>query len=355
MAEISARWTVTQPWRGIFGFVVCFMIAMGITSAFPGMEAFLGLMMVWAICCVAPEVVMGLLWGGTWPAEKLENPWRGFALTTLMFTLGSLALWWSMQFIGAGEITPILQHFLIMTVVVVLWLVVGFGAWPFAGRWSLPATGFTVLILTYLINLAIFQLWNWGGAPFPGIHPSGPFNPDSAVVFGVMTAFWLFVFVIFDMWPLSKAPSLMKQPVMGIVLLVAVLALSVASWAVMHWVMGMPQYAMLIKLPICGLFGIFIVLPMFQTWPGRRWGQPAKGIVNIVLAAVLGLVMFFVVKALGTYFTGIPFGTPDAYPVDYLWMATFMLALVFPAMFMYGPFFDFWPLPPTPPPPGSAE
>ena len=351
---ITAGWALSQPWRGIFGLAVCLMIAIGITSAFPSMDAFLGLMMVWAVACVAPEVVMGLVWEGQWPAEKQENPWKGFALTFLMFALGSLALWWATHFIGHDAITPILQHYLIFTVVVALWLVVAFRCWPFAGRWSLGATGFVVMILTHLITLLLFYLlWDFGGAPFPGIQPVGPFAADSAVVFGVVTAFWLFVFVIFDMWPLSKFPSLMKQPVMGIALFIVVLVLSIISWAVMHWSMDMPQYELLIKLPICGLFGIFIILPMLQTWPGRQWGQPVKGCVNLVLAGVLGLIAFFAVKALGAYFTGVDFGVAEAYPVNYLWMATFMLGLVFPAMFMYGPFFDFWPLAPTPPPPGQ--
>jgi len=363
MNGISAAWTLAQPWRGIFGLAVCFAVVLGITSAFPDMDAFLGLMMVWAVACVSPEVVMGLVWRGTWPAEKVENPWRGIALTAMMFILGTLALWWTTQFVGGGEITPILQHYLIMTVVITLFLVVAFQAWPFAGRFSMPAAGFMVLATTYLVLLAIFRLWDFDAAPYSfgatplaGIAPRGPFHPDSAVTFGVMTAFFLFVFVMLDMWPLTKFPSLMKQPMLGLTIVAACIVLSIISWAIMRWWIDMLPYEVLIKLPIVGLFGIFIVLPMFQTWPGRKWAQPTKGFVNLLFAAVLAIVMFFAVRALGSMFTGVPFtGADAAYPVNYLWMATFMLGLVFPAMFVYGPFFDFWPLPPTPPPPGPPE
>jgi hypothetical protein len=367
MNGISAAWTLAQPWRGLFGLAVCFAVVLGITSGFPDMggfpltpsAGFLGLMFVWAVACVSPEVVMGLIWRGTWPAEKLENPWRGLALTAMMFILGTLALWWTRQFVGGGDITPILHHYLIMTVVITLFLVVAFQAWPFAGRFSVPTAGFMVLAATYLILLAIYRLWDWGAfadSPWAGIAPRGPFNPDSAVTFGVMTAFFLFVFVMLDMWPLTKFPSLMKQPILGLTIVALCILMSYISWNIMHRAMDMAHYEVLIKLPIVGLFGIFIVLPMFQTWPGRKWAQPTKGVVNLIFAAVLAIVMFFAVRALGSMFTGVPFtGAEAAYPVNYLWMATFMLGLVFPAMFVYGPFFDFWPLPPTPPPPGPPE
>ena len=277
----------------------------------------------------------------------------------LFFVMGTLALWFTLYFIGGGQITPIYQHYIIMTVVVCLFLIVAFGGWPFMGRVSVAATGFWVLILTYFITLAVFMLWGFKGAPFEAnIIPAGPFNPDSAVTFGVMMVMWLFVFVLLDMWPLYKAPAIMKQPWLGIILLVLTTVLSIITWAITSWVMGMAQYEILIKVVIVTLFGFFIVLPMLQTWPGRKWGQPVKGIVNIIVAIILAVIMYFIVKALGQMFTGAPFGVPpgaegSAYPADYLWMATFMLGLVFPAMFCYGPMWDFWPLPPTPPPPGQ--
>ncbi len=368
MNEISAPWLNNQPGRGLFGLGVCFILAMAVTSAFAEMGDFLGLMMVWAVACVSPLAVIGLMWGGTWPADKLENPWRGLALTAMVFLLGTIALFWSMQFVGAGQITPILQHYLIMTVVVTLWLIIAFDAWPFKGKMSLGAAGFCVLIATYLIDMAIFRLWDFHGAapysfgqtPLAGIAPTGPFHPDSAVTFGVMTVLFLFVFVVMDMWPLTKFPSLCKQPLMGIIILTVSIGLSVAAWGVMRWSMDMLPYEILIKFPIVGLFGTFIILPMFQTWPGRNWAQPAKGFINLICIIILAIVMFFAVKALGEMFTGVQFGnTPipagGSYPESYLWMATFMLGLVFPFMFNYGPFFDFWPLKPTPPPPAEAS
>jgi hypothetical protein len=376
----TASWTVTQPWRGIFGMLVCLGIAFGISSAY-NMAQFMGLFTAWAICIVPIEVIVGLPWGGKYPAEKLENPWRGFAIIAFMFFVATMALLFVTRFIGGGGlmhglglIHPLMNVWIIGVVITTFFGVIAFGCWPFQ-KMSLPAKGFLTLLVVYLVWTAGFRLFNFDNVmimpghtlpfyapdgPFAGlmgVNPSGPIAWESALTFFFGMVVFLFVFVHLGMWPFSKYKSLMVQPMMGIVVFIACFIGALITYAIMVWGMDIyPIKALLYY--ICFAFGMLAIIFMWQMWPGRLWKGPTGGFINLLFSGVLAIIAYFGIRAFCSmifgpeFFVQIGHGYLAMGPDGWFAMANVMLALTFPAWAVYGPVFDFWPLPPTPAPPG---
>jgi hypothetical protein len=383
----TASWTVTQPWRGVFGMLVCLGIAFGITCAY-GMDEFMGLFTAWAICIVPIEVVVGIPWmGGAFPAGKLENPWKGFAIIAFMFFIATIALVFITKFIGGsgvissvGPIHPLMNVWIIGVVILTFFGVIAFDCWPFQ-KMSLPAKGFLTLLAVYLIWTAGFRLLNFDTMTIPalepvfgtihvpayvsggifanlaGVNPSGPIAWDQGMTFFFGMVVFLFVFVHLGMWPFSKFKSLMSQPTLGIVLFIACFAGALISYAIGVWGMDIDPIKMMLYY-VCYAFGMLGILFMFQMWPGRLWKGPVGGFVNLLVAAVLAIIAFWGIQAFcsavfgDAYFVQVGHGILFAGPSGWFAMMNVMLALTFPAWAVFGPVFDFWPLPPTPAPPG---
>lgn len=380
MGEVpTATWTVTQPWRGVFGMLVCLGIALGIAACFE-LEHFTLLMGAWAMCIVPIEVIVGVPWGGTYPAPRLENPWRGFAILLFMFGIATIAFTFIRQYIGGGAITPLPVVYIIGTVITTMFLAIAFGCWPFQ-KMSLASKGFLTLLLAYLIWTAGFRLFSFdqimigpgwmvpasvpfystGGdfAALAGINPSGPFAWESAITFYFIMIVFMFVFLHLGFWPFSKFKSLMTQPTLGIVVTISCFVCALITFAIMAWSMDIYPIRIMTNF-VCYAFGILGILFMFQMWPGRLWKQPAGGFINLLLGVVIAIIAYYGIKAFCSmiwgpaFFTGIGDGYLLLGPFGYFAMATVLLGLTFPAWAVYGPCFDFWPLPPTPAPPGSS-
>lgn len=377
---MQGQWLATQPGKGIVGTLICFMIAFGITVAFTGnMDAFAGhgLFTSWSISMVPILVIMGLAWGGKYPAARLEQPWKGFAGLAFMFAIGSLACWWLLKFVGGGAGNhPLVAVFIICVVIVTFFMVIAFGCWPFH-KLSLPAKGFLSLLVIYLIMLPIFRLFNfdrlaagfpdgvpWAGVPatppdipfysaggpmaaLAGVNPGGPIGWEAALTFMFWMVIFLFVFVHLGMWPISKVKGLMTQPALGITLVILTFGLAFAAYAVGVWAIGLePIRFMLIGISYA--FGMLMLIMMFQMWPGRTWKkQPTWGLVNLLLAVVIAIVAFYGIRG----FCNVVF-TSDfmVYPFEWFAMANVMLALIFPMWAVHEALFDYYPLPPTPAP-----
>jgi hypothetical protein len=375
----TASWTVTQPWRGVFGMLVCLGVAFGITFAY-NMNEFMGLFTAWAICIVPIEVIVGLPWmGGTYPAGKFDNPWRGLFIIVFMFFIATMALLFITYVIGGsgiirdvGPIHPLMNVWIIGVVITTFFGVIAFGCWPFH-KMSLPAKGFLTLLAVYLIWTAGFRLISFDyvmvapgvtvpfymtGGPFAflaGVNPSGPIAWEQMLTFFFGMVVFLFVFVHLGFWPISKFKSLMVQPIMGIVVFITCFAGALICYAIMVW--GMDIYPIKVMIfYVCFAFGMLGIIFMFQMWPGRMWAGPIGGFVNLLIAAVLAIIAFWGIRAFcqmvfgAEWFVGLPTG--HGYlalgPDGWFAMANVMLALTFPAWAVYGPVFDFWPLPPTP-------
>jgi hypothetical protein len=143
----------------------------------------------------------------------------------------------------------------------------------------------------------------------------------------------------------------MKQPVMGIVVIITCLVLGAILYFIGVGALKIAPLRYLLYL-VSFLFGLLMFLFMFQMWPGRAIKSPAgSGFLTIVLAIIVGIIAYHLLLAFCTAHFGAE--AMKQYPTDVFATANLMLGLVFPAWAVYAVAWDFWPLPPTPPPPSD--
>lgn len=347
----TAKWTMHQPWRGLFTVLVSIGITIGIASNFK-LDGWLGWFTVFGNTLVPMQVVIGIGWGAQYPSTpNLEQPWRGFALTLLQVLIGSIIALYLFKFVGGGSANPVVNTFTISSVLTTFFLVIAFGCWPFH-RLSTPARGFLTLALVYPIMAILFRLYNFSDIvkavpPLANIAPTGPIPWDVALAFFFVMFAYLFVFVTMDMWPLYKAPGIMKQPVMGIVLVILCGVLAGISFGVLMGGFGIKSLDIMLGF-LCFVAGILTTVIALQGWPARQLSQPAKGFLNLIFSGAVAFVLYHFFRSFAIYHFGAePMNT---YPLYLMIMGNFMLALTFPLYVVHSAFFDCWPLPPTPAP-----
>jgi hypothetical protein len=250
---------------------------------------------------------------------------------------------------GGAQPTPMVIHCLIVSVVVTFWLAIMWGGWPFTLMRSPIATGLALLTACYLVNYLLFQiLFNYAfleGAPVyvPALDPGGLFNGGTMVVFYVTFIAIMFLFLHFDLWPMTTSPSIMKQPVLGIVWTVICLVLGGGLFYVGVVVAGMDPQAFMVTIPIPFIFGTIIVLNMMHNSIFGSLKQPAKGAANAVAAMVVGSVLAVVYGRLAPTLTGPLAEGPPAYEYE-IWLASALLAVTFPFLIFFAEFFKMWPM-----------
>lgn len=365
MNEMSptASWAFRQPWRGVFAFVVTLFIAMVITVSC-SIDSYLGLVSIWIMSMVPVQMIMTIGWGTKYPpADGLPQPWRGLALTSFMFLVGTVACFALLGFVAKGATQPFLSVYVICSVVMTIVATVSFGMWPY-DKMSFPAKGFLTLITIYGIVYFGIRLFNFSVLSFPeGVNspsqvpapfyapggplasfemlaPKGPVPWETGLTIWLWIAFLSFTFVMLEFWPLNRVPKLMKQPTMG---LMTFATTAIISWIVYSVGVGLlhiePLQLMLYG--VCYAFGLLVILVLFQRWPGRLVVAPFGAWINVVLSILVAVFGYHGVSAICTWHFG-----ELAYPANIFARATFMLGLNFPLWVAYVELWECWPLPP---------
>jgi hypothetical protein len=153
----------------------------------------------------------------------------------------------------------------------------------------------------------------------------------------------MFLTLSFDLWPLSKFPAVMRQPVLGIVWTAVCLALGAIVFWIGTSVMQMDVMVFMLAVPIPFIFGSIVVLNMLQNSLAGKLTQPVKGIVNAVLVAVIGTGLAQLYRSLAPSITGALSSGPPTYDLE-IWLASALLAVTFPFLIFFAEFFKFWPL-----------
>lgn len=374
--EQSSRatgWAVHQPWRGICGLAIVVAFALTFTSIFSE-HVFNGLFTLLSVTTVAFLVMVGLGWKAQYPSTHgLPQPWKGLLLLSFCGIVGTLAGYAVMNFLAGGVAQPFIITYAIITVITTFFLVIAFGLWPYN---KLPAgfAGWLTLITAFVLTWFIFQLFNFsllsfptgtnpsaiapvpfyatGGplAAFAGLAPHGPIPWEIALAGYFWAVVWLFVCANLGMWPFCKSPKLMGEPVLGIIITVLSLVLGALVTYIAVGPLSIEPLSFLL-VGVCWIFGILVMMILFQMWPGRALPQPLWGVVNLALAACIGVASYFVYTVFAQWHFGAAAGK---YPIDIFTLAGMMLAVTFPAMAVFSDFFDFWPMPPTPAPPAES-
>jgi len=340
---------VKQPALGLVASAIVIAISLAYLSLFD-FGTFVGWVAFAMLCLIPAQVVTVVLAPNPPYARHLNQPARGVVLLLANVVVAAIATWVAWQVVGEGVAPPgpIPSHYVVIVVPTTFFLAIIFGGWPF-GKMSRNGgvIGGLTLVASYVLTYAIFRLFfDYGfmqGAPvYLASAPSGMFNGEMALVFYVTALAGMFLVLHFDLWPLTKAPAVMKQPVLGLVWL----AIALGVGAVVMWIaagpFGLRPMYILTRITAPFIFGTIIVLNMLQNSLFATLTQPLKGVANAVAAMVIGVVLAQVFGAASSAIVGsFPADVPDAYEV---WLVNALLSVTFPLLIFYAAYFNYWPL-----------
>jgi hypothetical protein len=305
-------------------------------------------------CLIPAQIMVGVLWKCEHPSFARAKPQPLKGLLLLLLTLIAGAVIAPIFFIVAGggiaPPTPMLAHATIISVAIMFWLAIMWGGWPFNALIPNPvAAGVAALAACYGVTLVIFRIFFdyefMRGAPVyvASLAPHGLFNAWSALVVCVTALAVMFLMLHFDLWPLTKFPSLMKQPVLGAVWTAIALTLGVAVFEFGALLLRMDPVVFLVRVPIPFIFGTIIILNMLQNSLFGKLVQPMKGLANTAAAIAIGVALARLYGGLAAAVTGPLTSGPPAYESE-IWLASALLSVTFPFLVFFAEFFRFWPL-----------
>jgi hypothetical protein len=347
----------SQPAVGLVASVLVIGLALWISvSLSPDMVlTWISLILV---AMVPIQMVISLAWGGQQPASiaRLPQPLRGLAFTALMAAVGAVVAYVAHMTVGGGisPPTPFVNMFVIFAVPLTLTLIIPFQRWPFTALLGERpvAIGFALLVTAYLLAWGLYQLlFDFSflqQAPFyqAGLDPHGKFTAWLPLTASLACVVAILSLVLLDFWPLSllakAVPACGRQPLFGIAAGVLVALIVSGLWCVFINSQGMDVVAFMVRVCVSMIFGIFVILVMFEGALFVQLPQPWRGLVLISAAALLAVALQALYRSIAISSFGLPGGAPQ-YALE-LWLATSMLAITFPMMVAYASFFNFWPL-----------
>lgn len=343
---------IKQPTLGISAAVLVMAIALGFISLFT-FPMFAGWVSFFLICCIPMQVITVVIWGCKQPQfAQRRQPLKGLLLLVVALVVGAgvAAIHGATVGGGVSPPPPMAAMCIISSVIVTFWLAIMWGGWPFTAVIKNPlGAGLALLVACYVVNIVQFRvLFNYGfmqGAPVyvPALDPHGLFNAWSAMVFEITALAVMFLILNFDLWPLTKFPAIMKQPVLGLVWTAVALVLGGIVFYIGVDMAGMDVVAFMVKVPIPFVFGTIIVLNMMQASLFSKLTQPLKGVLNTIASTAIGLGLAWMYSALAPMVTGTVQAGPPAYDFE-IWLASALLGVTFPFLIYFAEFFQMWPL-----------
>lgn len=342
-----------QPFAGVAATVFVIAISLALISRF-SYATFTGWISYGLMCMIPMQIVTVALWKTQWPAgiAARRQPLKGVLLILITLLVGAAVGVAHFATVGGGVTppNPVLIQCIIVSVVVMFWLGIMWGGWPFNAWIRNPvASGLAAVAAAYGVNFILFRiLFNYDflqGAPVyvASLDPQGLFSAWNVLVFYVTGLAVMFLMLHFDLWPLTKFKSVMAQPVLGLVWTGSVLLLGGALFLAGTRLFQMDVVDFLVRVPIPFIFGTIVVLNMLQNSLFSRMGQPMKGVANAVTAAALGVLLALVYRQVSGFVTGPLSSGPPAYEAE-IWLASALLSVTFPFLIFHAELLGFWPL-----------
>ena len=225
--------TLKQPVVGIVATVLMMAVALGFVSLF-SLPTFTGWVAYFLLCVIPMQIVAAVTWGANpgFVATQAQ-PAKGIVLTLTTLVVGVVVAALCYFTIGgqrqsadadAGDVQHRLRrdHVLARDHV---------GRLAVHERRQEPRRrgAACMLVACYLINYALFRVFfDYGFMKDAPVYvaaqdPHGLFPAWNALVFYLSCLAGMFFLVNFDLWPLTTVPSIMRQPVLGLVWTIAVL------------------------------------------------------------------------------------------------------------------------------------
>jgi hypothetical protein len=342
-----------QPGVGLLGTAIVSIVSLIIISLLD-FKTFTGPVAFVIMTIVPAQLLIGMIWHGEHPkfAAGEKQPVKGFYFLGFSVVAGALLGIAMVVGIGGGmwPPTPMLAMYEIFSVIVAFWVFGIWQAWPVTAIVKQPfVAGIIALILNYLIAYGIFCLCYdfsfMAGAPVyvEAQDPKGLFNAWHVQVFGISTIAALLLLVNFEMWPFTRSPALMQQPVFGIVLSLFCVLVGGGSYYLFVHVMNMDVADYMVRIAITFIFGTIIVQNMLQGSLFASNPQPLKGMLATAHAALLGFIMFTIFEIAAPSLSGEMTSGPPTYQFE-IWMASALLGITFPLLIVAVDFFGLWPM-----------
>ena len=342
-----------QPLKGIVATLLVMAVSLLLISRFD-FPTFSGWVSYSLLCLIPMEIVIGVIWGTKLPAfaGSRKQPYKGMLLIAFNAVAAVIAGTAYFNIAGArvSPPAPMLVMCAIVCVIVMFNLAIMWGGWPFTKIIANPLlAGIALWMACYVINFGLFRVFfNYEfmqGAPVyvASLDPHGMFNAWYAQVFYVTAIGAMFLILHFDLWPMTTSPGIMKQPVLGLVWTILILAIGGIAMYIGVGAMGMDVANFMVRVPVPFIFGTIVVLNMLQGSLFANLKQPVKGVASAAAAAVIGSLLAMFYRALMPMVTASLNPGPPGYEAE-IWLASALLAVTFPFMIFYADFFQFWPL-----------
>ena len=342
-----------QPVAGIAATVLVIAISLLFISLF-NFDLFSGWVSFVLICVIPMEIVMGVTWGAKLPAWAggRAQPLKGVLLVLFDLAVGAVLAVITFYSIGGaiGPPTPMLMMCSIVTVIVMFWLAIMFGGFPFTTLIKNPvAAGLALLAACYVVNYLLFRLLFsyefMRGAPVyvASLDPHGMFNAWYALVFYMSVIGVMFLVLNLDLWPFTLMPGLMRQPMLGLVWTAVCLVIGGGAFYLAVYVLNMDPVAYMVRVPVPFIFGTIVVQNMMQGWLFGKKTQPVKGLLNVITVAVVGEALAWFYVAVAPAVTGKMNSGPPGYDAE-RWLASALLGVTFPFLIFNAEFFKLWPV-----------
>ena len=342
-----------QPFLGIIATLLVCAVSLGFVSLFD-FPMFAGWVSYFLLCIIPMQIVMLALWRTGQPrfAAEQKQPIKGILTVLCAMVWGAAVA--AVYFVTVGgnvsPPAPMLIMFCIVSVPVTFFLCIVWGGWPSNALVKNPVgAGLLQLVGGYVLNYLLFRaLFNYGfmqGAPVyvAALDPGGAFNAWQILVFYLSVLAAMFFVIDFDLWPFTKFPAVMKQPMLGSVWMLTILVIGGITFYIGTVVMAMDPVIYMVRVPVAYLFGSIVVLNIFQNSLFAKLPQPTKGVLNAIATITFGNALAWVYRLAMPAVTGALASGPPPYDAE-IWLASALLGVTFPSLVFYSDFFDFWPL-----------
>ena len=344
------------PTEGLLSILLVLGISAACIAPF-NHDTFINLVSLAFLAATPTMAILGILWDNNKPdaVGQLSQPAKGLALTGITILLGAVVFTLVMYLVGGGHgSTPMVTQYFIMSVVVVIWMVSIWQCWPMTLLSKDPVTvGVLTLIYAYLVAYVLWTIFfdysilGQMGHPdyYEDIDPKGLFGLWTAAIFFVTAVGIIVVHFLFDLWPIDKLTRGAKQPFRGLIATIYILALAWLVQTIFIGALGMEPVEYMVRVPVCMMFGTFLVSNMMQFSLFSDHQQPIKGLLLLVCVVIAAMLVYELYRWASMLHTGGELATgPGGGFAQENWIASAMLGVTFPVIFMVSGFFGFWPI-----------
>jgi hypothetical protein len=294
------------------------------------------------------QIVIALLLRGApfagW--DRLPQPGRGLRLLGLNLIVAAIiAPLWMIATTGTiAQPGPQLTLLTIVSVAVTLWVVPLWHGWPATAWFAAPwLRGAAVLAFSYLAAFLVFRAgFDFAflkGAPvyLSRPDPGGAFSAFAILSFLVTSIGVILGWALCDFHPIGG----LAQPWRGFALSSVVLVVTLCVFVGGTRLLALDPLTFMVRIPVCFIFGTFIVNNLLQHRFLADRPQPERGVLMLGAASAAAVLAYWFYTALaGQYSSAVP-GDPS-HGLE-TWMATAILGVTFPIFIVVTEYFAFWP------------